>query len=74
MISQLISDLAMHSKARKKIRRRLCAYLRKHKEYFSFTDNGRIYRKIEGRYLGDLSDAALIEYTTMIRRRLNNET
>ena len=57
-INNLIEDLAMHSKARKRIRRRVCAYLRENER---FVRDSWLQRKIDLKYLGDLSDSQLVE-------------
>lgn len=57
ILSQVLEH---HSRIRKRIRRQLCSKIRQHKHLFR--DDYWLYRKIEGGYLGDLSDSRLIDY------------
>ena len=68
--TELIESLEKCSKDRKLFRRKICNYLRDNKSYLKTGWNdGWIIRKIDGRYLGDLTDASLIHYANLIWRR-----
>ncbi len=64
--SGLMEALETYSKERKTIRRILCLYLRKHRHVFR--NDGWILRKMNGGWLGDLTDYRLISYCKKVRR------
>ena len=68
MIASLILDLEVYSKERRKIRRRLCKYLRDHQREVV---DGWVKRKISNKYLGDLTDRSLIHHVKKVMRRIN---
>jgi len=69
--TDLIESLEKCSKDRKLVRRRICKYLRDNQSYLKRAgwNDGWILGKIEGGYLGDLTDASLIDYAKLVERR-----
>ena len=59
-MSQLLDRLRDLREERIRTRRQVCAQIRENKEWLK--DDGWIMHKINGRYLGDLSDIHLVNY------------
>ena len=70
-IIDMVENLNVIIKMRKRIRRKLCKYLRDNE--IVFENDKWITRKIELRYLGDLSDDQLMYYVNHVKENKNNE-
>ena len=58
-MEDLIKSLKYHSKERKILRRKILKKIREHRYLFI---RSPLVRKIDGRWLGDLSDTKIIDY------------
>lgn len=65
----LASELTRYSNGRRRVRRKICAKLREHKDMFE--GNWWLLNKINNNYMSDLSDAKLIFYLEELRDRLD---
>jgi len=65
--SQLVDKLKEMREERIRVRRKLCSQIRENK--LLFRDDGWITHKIEGRYLGDLSDIQLMNYGELLIKK-----
>ena len=68
-IIDMVENLNVIIKMRKRIRRKLCKYLRDNE--IVFENDKWINRKIKLKYLGDLSDDQLIHYVNHIKENKN---
>ena len=70
MIRLLAENLERHSKERKRIRRKLCKYLRDNRQHLI---DPWIKRKVDYYYMSDVSDAKLLYYVNIVRRIQSSE-
>lgn len=66
MIENLVRNLEYIRRERLKVRRKLCKFLRTNR---GFVRESWLQRKIDLRYLGDLTDAQLVNNVNNILRR-----